>query len=312
MQEFQDHKRHSGFISRHRTLAAALAVVLLSGAGFAVAGGADVVKRVFVKVKITLIGPDGVGYDGIVLESDQNGDGTATMTLDIGEDDQATVTVQQIELMADELTLSDSGEAMTMVTVSLEGGPQLMAETESGEAIQLHATAEVDAAHALPAEDGSIDGLAPAGLMEREMRKVVAARKTVLLREIDPADWIEEWIDENGEWQELHIVPTSDDVNSSHGFRVYRTTTDDEGEAPFRQVGFLGVNPETAEISDVEVDENGLATIRVLDDEGAEAVMELDTRRAAPSGTGVAKVSITTGEAGERQIQLRRADKEKE
>ena len=132
----------------------------------------------------------------------------------------------------------------------------------------------------------------------------VAARNSVPLREIDPAEWIEEWVDENGDLQELHIVREDDEHAEDRGFRVFKTIADD-GDVLYKQIGFLGVDPDTAEISSVEVDESGLATVRVLASDGAEAVMELDTRRQAPREAGAVSITIR-GEKGAAEVDLRK------
>lgn len=298
MREFHTQKSRSG-LGRYRTLVTALAVLLLGGAGFAAAGGVQAVKKWFITVE--LIGPDGAIYEGVVLEpveADENG--MATTTVDLGDGRQATLVLQKVNVGADTADGSVQDGEMTSITVSLTGNDA------SGEKAGVLNTERIAARGAVLLQElGSIDEVDPALILDRGVRKAFAARNSAPLREIDPAEWIEEWVDENGDVQELHIVREDNADVVARGFRVFKTVTGNDGEILYKQIGFLGIDPDKAEISSVEVDENGLATVRVLASNGAEAVMELDTRRQAPREAGTVSITISA-EKGDAEVDLRK------
>ncbi len=96
MQEFQT-KRSSSRLGRHGALVATLAVLLLGTAGFAVAGGVEMVKGWFITVEVNGEIVD-VDVADVTVETD--GD-MATLTIDIEDcdietDGEATVTITAV------------------------------------------------------------------------------------------------------------------------------------------------------------------------------------------------------------------------
>jgi hypothetical protein len=245
MREFHTNRPPTG-IRKHRTLIATLAVVLVSGAAFAAAGGVEAVKTLFVKVKI--IGPDGTVYDGTLEPVELQGD-TATMTLDTAEGDQAMVTIERVDAggLVDDQEIAP-GEDMTMLSVSLEGA--LAGEAPAGGEHTVEITA-------LAAGQEPID------------------QKDVL-RQIDLAEVVVPWEDADGEPRELYIVRTGGDEKPV-GFELFSSRFLDNGEMVYETVGHIcGSLSEATEIGAVDVDENGVVTMTLLTEDGEEKTVTLN------------------------------------
>jgi hypothetical protein len=245
MREFHT-KRTSTGIRKHRTLVATLAVVLISGAGFAAAGGVEAVKTLFVKVKI--IGPDGTVYDSTLAPVELQGD-TATMTLDTAEGEQATVTIERVDAgdLVDDPDVAP-GEEMTMLSVSLEG--VLAGEAPAGG----EHTVEIVALAA---------GQEPVDQMD-------------ILRQIDLAEVVVPWDDADGEPRELYIVRTGGGEKPV-GFELFSSRFLDNGDTVYDAVGHIcGSLSEATEIGAVDVDENGAVTMTLLTEDGEERTINLN------------------------------------
>jgi hypothetical protein len=112
MREF-DVKGGASRFSRHRLLAVAAAVLLIGGAGFAVAGGLDMVRSWFVTVEI---GPGAIEIEEGVLEEGE----MVTATIDV-DCDNTTITLTDSEgneIPKDKYTVDEEG-----VTVIVEPAP---------------------------------------------------------------------------------------------------------------------------------------------------------------------------------------------
>lgn len=79
MQKF-DTNRASGGLGRRGTLLAALAILTVGSAGFAAAGGAQVVRSWFVTVEVN--GVRQVDFVEAAIQIEDNDDGTVTLTVD--------------------------------------------------------------------------------------------------------------------------------------------------------------------------------------------------------------------------------------
>ncbi len=102
MQEYKV-KRTSSPLSRHPVWAASLAIALLGSAGFAAAGGADVVKEWFITIQLD---------DGAIVELIDQGNIT------ISEDgDTTSVTIDELELG----TGDDGAEHTATITMEFLG-----------------------------------------------------------------------------------------------------------------------------------------------------------------------------------------------
>ncbi len=245
MREFHTNRTYTG-IRKYRTLVATLAVVLVSGAGFAAAGGVEAVKTLFVKVK--MIGPDGTVYDATLEPVELQG-GTATMTLDTAEGEQATVTIERIDAgdLIDDQEIAP-GEEMIMLSVSLDGLP-----AGEGQAGGEH-TVEIVALAA---------GQEPVDQMD-------------ILRQIDLAEVVVPWEDADGEPRELYIVRTGGGEKPT-GFELFSSRFLDNGETVYDTVGQIcGGLSEATEIGAVDVDENGAVTMTLLTEDGEERTITLN------------------------------------
>ena len=117
MQEFHT-KRSFSTLSRRSMLVATLAILVLGPAGFAAAGGVDLIRGWFITVEV-----DGQVYEvdeaDVTIETDGN---TATLTIDVGEIDVdaepgATATVTATAYGP--VDGSDSGKSVTVETVNV-------------------------------------------------------------------------------------------------------------------------------------------------------------------------------------------------
>lgn len=260
MEVFPTH-RPLGRLRRYRTVAAVLGAVLIGGAGLA-AGGATAVKRWFVTLR--LITPDGEQLIDAVLEPTDAGAASGTMNLDVGDGRQATVVVEKL---------------------SLEGAKDGPAEGFGSTAI----TVELDD----PSEAGidPVDRTAPGGhggsLLLRRMREAMENAvqpahgdlrppvSPVIRRQINPAVVIEPWIDDEGNWQELHIVAATEVGRPAYS--VYTTFVNEDGETLYRLIGSVfGVEPTTSEITAIDWDEDAVVTITFLREDGSEASLRVD------------------------------------
>lgn len=272
MREFHTKRTPTG-IRKYRTLVATLAVVLISGAGFAAAGGVEAVKTLFVKVK--MIGPDGTVYDA-TLEPVELQDGTATMTLDVGDNEEATITIERVDLgdLVDDMEVAP-GEEMIMLSVSLEG--VLAGEAPAGgeHTVEIVALAT---------------GQEPVDQMD-------------MLREIDLAEVVVPWEDADGEPRELYIVRTGGGEKPI-GFELFSSRFLDNGETVYDTVGHIcGSLSEGTEIGAVDVDENGAVTMTLLTEVGEERTITLN--KADDQASNRVQV-IIEGEEGKLATEMRK------
>ena len=259
MQEF--HTNHtSSFVSRHRTLAAALAIVLVGGAGFAAAGGTEAVKQLFVTLQI--IGPNGeTQVVDAILEPTDDGGGSATMNLNAGDGKEATILLEKVP---DE----DAETETTAITVQLDGGAKVgcnelsitTGSDEEANAIMMQAM------QATIANQG--DGQTKSARFGRAIHPIVQDR-------IGDAVFSDNYEDQDGLWQELSVV--AEDAGDIQSFSVYTTFISDAGETQYRRIGsMVGVDPATTDVASVEWDESGLATIHFVGEEGTEISLKVD------------------------------------
>jgi len=275
MREFHTNRPSTG-IRKHRTLVATLAVLLVSGAAFAAAGGVEAVKTWFVKVKI--IGPDGTVYDSTLAPVEVQGD-TATMTLGTAEGEQATVTIERVnagDLVGDQEIAP--GEEMTMLSVSLEG-------VLAGEAPpDGEATVEITA---LATGEGPVD-------------------QAEILQQIELAEVVVPWEDADGEPRELYIVRTGGGEKPV-GFELFSARFLDNGETAYDTVGHIcGSLSEATEIGTVEVNEDGAVTMTLITEDGEEKTVTLN--KADDPASNRVHV-ILEGEEGDLATEMRKLSK---
>ncbi len=251
--------RTSFRISRHRTLIAALAVILVGGAAFAAAGGVEAVKEIFVNVTIRLMGPDGESYEVVKLQSLDVENGEASATLSIGEGQMATMVLDHV-----------SGTDLTDEPGVVQG--------------EFLATITIDGA---AAPDGDIGA-------ERtiELSMTANAGETVdqegVVEQIADAEVVVPWVDAAGEARELYIVRRATETEPV--LKMFSSRWLDSGEEVYDMVGLLsGVITDEAEITGVEVDENGLATMTLLLEDGEEKRVAFN---ADPGGAEILNESL--------------------
>ncbi len=234
--------------------------MLVGGAGFAAAGGTEAVKQLFVTLQI--IGPDGeTQVVDAILEPTDDGGGTATMSLDVGDGSEATILLEK-------LPSEDAASETTAITIQLDGGMQLGSNelsitAGSGEEANAIMMQTMQAAIA----DQS-DGQTRTAQFGRAVHPIVQD-------EIGDAVYSDNYEDKDGLWQELSVV--AEDAGDIQSFSVYTTFTNDEGETQYRRIGsMVGVNPESTDVASVEWDKAGLATIHFVQEDGSEISLKVD------------------------------------
>lgn len=258
-------KNLSFHIGQHRVLTTLLAVLLIGGVGFAAAGGVEVVKTLFVTVRI--LGPNGEVYETTDVEPIEYEDGAATAVIDMGEGQQATLELQRVD---PEDLLEDGGvavgEEMAVMTITLDGPPagaHRDGGTEQTIDINMLATTETDG---------------PVG-------------QTSALRQIAQAEVMIPWVDGAGRPRELHLVRNAeDDIGTS--FKIFSSRTLDGGEKVFDMIGLVpGVFAQATEVSSAEVDEYGVTTLTLLFEDGQERTLKFSTT-GEDAGDGADRVQI--------------------
>ncbi len=249
MREFHSHKP-SYRISRHRTLVATLAVLLVGGAAFAAAGGADVVKKFFYDIRIVIMMPDGTVEDAVVeLEPVEGEEGTAAGTFNLGDGGQTTIEIQEVS--ASKLAGADipDGEEMTMMTVSLSGLSAEEAEMAAERTIELMATVR--------AGDEPIE-------------------QTEILKQIAEAEFVVPWTDDNGDDRELYIVREYGEDGTSV-VKIIGSRWTEEGDEVFDMLGMVThLDSVIVEVPTIEFHKDSLTSMTVLCEDGEERVIRLE------------------------------------
>lgn len=272
MREFHTHKPSSR-ISRHRTLIATLAVLLVGGAAFAAAGGADVVKKFFLDIRIIVRGPDGTVFDGVVeLEPVEGEEGTAAATLDLGDGGQTTIEIQEVS--ASELAGADipDGEEMTMMTVSLSGLSAEEAEMAKERTIEFMATVHT--------------GKEP-------------IEQTEILEQIAEAEIVVPWTDDNGDDRELYIVREYGEDGTSV-VKIFGSRWTEEGDEVFDTLGMVThLDSLIVEAPTIEFHKDRLTSMTVLCEDGEERVIRFDPDRPHLEGEpATVQITIEGHESG--------------
>jgi hypothetical protein len=226
--------------SRHRTLITALAVILVGGAAFAAVGGVEAVKRVFVNVTIQLTGPDGESYEYVTLQPFEVENGQASATLTIDEDMGSIV----LDGLGDTVPTDESGivQGEVMATVTIDSASAGVGEPDAERTVELSMT--------LNTGDEPI-------------------AQEAILAQIADADVMAPWIDADGDERALYVVRGTDGTEPV--LRVFGTRWLDDGEEVFDVIGMMtGDVVDGVEVVDVVVDENGLVTMTLLAQDGAE------------------------------------------
>jgi hypothetical protein len=219
----------------------ALAVILVGGAAFAAVGGVEAVKKVFVNVTIRLIGPDGESYEYVTLQPFDVENGQASATLTIDEDDMGTIVLDGVG-GANPTDESDVVAGEVMATVTIERASAGVGEVEAEQTVELSMTANT--------------GDEP---IEQE----------AILTLIAEADVVAPWIDADGDERALYVVRATDGTEPV--LKVFGTRWLDSGEEVFDLIGMLtGDVVDGVEVVDVAVDENGLVTMTLRDQDGSE------------------------------------------
>lgn len=291
-----DNNSTSSRLAKYRTLLIASAVTMLGGAGFAAAGGADVVKSWFVTVELT--GEDGQVFIA-VLEPVEGKDGTATMDLDLGNGQQASVGIWRLTGLTVDDPLSELGEDATMINVTLNG-------EASAEGDGLARTITLIQADGAGPASMIIDRLAPgseriaAGGADAETRTVKlsfsatpgsgeteasvdlagamrsftarARADRTIVAQISEPDEVFDWTDDNDVARELSIVRNDVDDPAGDGFRIY--TTLDDGS--FMEVGAINSDKaDQLEIVDFVVRDGATGVITFVDGDDHGIILEM-------------------------------------
>jgi len=273
MQTFPRLKRRS-FVRRHAVLCVSLAALFAGGVGFAATGGTQVVKHWIVKLEL-------ISTHGQVLEAHlQPVDGGNATTLSVGGGTGTTT----FQLQADAIDVVDAEGGLANVAVELRATTD-PGSNEAGLSFTAEATANVE--HAPPG---------------------VAERVEPVMAEIGEAVGIVDWIDEAGEWQELHVVPVHGDTQ---GFDVFTTFYGEFDETLYRQLGSVrGLDPETTEVGELIWPDAGLAIIPFLRADGSDLSLAVElTGRRAESEAGV--LEFESGDDRNVTFKLNRIDVEK-
>lgn len=264
MQTF-DRKQHPSGFSRHRTWIVAAAVVFAGGVGFAATGGAEMVRNWLVTVR--LVGPDGQVVDG-VLEPVESENGVATLTLENPDGGQTTLEVQQLDRDPSDLDVTlnmdraDDGREST--TVNLE---KVNGSGPTSVDIDVRATAQAGQAadrHIKIKTSGGPDDLA---LMNDAAMTVNGnagddGRRVIELQGADGAKTM------------LDLLRSPEG-----GFDLeHLQSLVDSGVA-----------------SDVSVDEHGTAVITMIDENGAERIIEIASEEDGTDGRTNLSITVHGG-----------------
>lgn len=248
MREFHTHKP-SARISRHRMLIATLAVLLVGGAAFAAVGGADGVKRFFVNVRIVMIGSDGTVHDTVVeLEKIDGEEGTATATLDLGDGEQATLEIQEVNVSQLGGVDIDGGEEAAMVTISLSGLQADHADTKTERTIELMAT--------LHTGDEPIE-------------------QTEVLEQIADAEIVVPWTDSDGDEREVYIVREEGEDGTSV-VKLFGSRWTEDDEEVFDMLGIvMQLDSLIVDAPTIEIHKDRVTSVTVLCEDGQERTLRI-------------------------------------
>jgi len=259
MAEFKQQHTPGGF-RRCRSLVIALAVVLVGGAGFAATGGTEFVRQ-FVKVRLIRLSGSQEGQVelDVVIEPDENGDGTAVATLGSIDGEQTTITLKQIPP-----ELTDDGQEKTEITVATEGAPAEdgMASTAQLLIVQHSAYAPSDDADAMSTflihnhEDGT---------------------ESLTLESLDENAMIWDWVDGDGLDRELRLIPDRPDAEVAR-YTVLTALETDNNMKIYRTVGSFEYDGSVADVLDVFENEDGSLILELVNDEGHRQTIELSAR----------------------------------
>lgn len=251
-------RRRRGF----RAVAAVTGLVLIGGVAFATAGGGKAVKQLL--VTLTLISEDGSEVQTVDAILEQVGDG----------EDQAVVNV----------TLGEGRDATVIMRSSGDGQETFQT---TGDAGADNAVGNIVLRKVTAADIGSTD----AGTM------ALVEPKFYSLEDLPEALWIADWLDENGEPQELHIVANPEGAPA--GLRVMSSFTADDGQWLFREVGrMFGVDPVGAELVALEVTEGLTASIELRTSEDGTVKLIVDLLDRPAESTDAARIRLQ-GERGQ-------------
>lgn len=250
-------------ITRYRTLIAALAFILVGGAAFAAVGGVEAVKKVFVNVTIRLMGPDGESYEYVQLQPFEIEDGTASTTLEIGDGQMATMVLEKTggsdSAESADIVEGEFTTAMATITIGSVSAPQ--GDIGAERTIELSMTANTG--------DEAID-------------------QEFVLEQIANADVVVPWVDSAGEIREFYVVRSFTETEPV--LKVFSSRLLDSGEEVYDMVGLLtGVITDGDEITAVDIDDEGLATMTLLLENGEEKRVAFNVE---PNDPGVVSDAI--------------------
>jgi len=267
MREFHTHKPRSR-LSRHRTLIATLAVLLVGGAAFAAAGGADAVQHFFYNVRIVIMGADGEAIDTIVeLEQIEGAEGVATGTINLGDGGQATLELMTVD--AGELTGVDvpGGEEMKMMTISLSGAVGVEADSGAERTVEFLA--------AMFAGDEPIE-------------------QTDILEQITEAEIVVPWTDDNGDDRKLYIVREHGEDDTSV-LKIFGSRWTEDDDEVFDLLGMVTqLDSLIVEAPTIEFHKDRLTSLTVLCEDGEERTIRFGPDGSQAEGES-ATVEITIG-----------------
>jgi len=274
----------SGGIRRYRSLVIALAVVLIGGVGFAATGGPEFVRE-FVYIRLIKITGDQVEGNvelNMVIEPDENGDGTAVATIGSVDGESTTITVQQATPEP-----TDDGALKTKITVGLDRN-----EPEDG----------TSSAASVPKLE----------LTPRDPEDVGDTRRTVWIttdedgaEALAPGDpdanaMIWDWVDDNGLDRELHLIPEASDLDGAR-YSVLTVIATDNHMRIYRKVGSFDFEGEVADVLDIIEHDGGALTLQLVDEYGDERTIELpgeagDRSRESKPGLRIQRIYPTQPE----------------
>ena len=281
----------------YRSLIVTLAALLIGGAGFAAAGGPEMVKKWFVTVR--LVGPNGETFDGMLepISTDEN---AAEMTIETDDGTETTISVRKLnveptreggdldapatmvrlmrqnsggdETTTDAQILVPEGETGSIIIGSVPDETKAgSGESDGGEFVELALTVDGHETEAGEVVQVNVDMGGPdsAHLQSRALRGVADA-----LAELEP---IETWYDEEGILRELFLLPFGKSGDEQAGFNVLMRRGGAGEEASIGVVGTMtGVDPVTTQLVDVEWTLAGEATLQFETAEGKAIGLTVD------------------------------------
>ncbi len=295
MKDFH-HKRLNSGLGKSRMLLIALATILAGGGAFAAVGGTDSVRQLFITLKI--IGPNGQEVHDLVVEKiDPTGD-PSVVNLDLGEGRTATMQIEhmvtdggdvvegaqvQVQLGIDdninnrafvtndvvgtegmnatiEIQMSDDGEgagtALSTQSLTISGmeGMQVVTTMTDGE---------------------NTDAITRAFELGAAMRRIGHFPKHVGTFDLDEAEIIHSWVDEDGAAFDLIMYGIMADDGNGDVY-LFKTYEGDDGQRIYDSIGQMtGVDPEVLEVTDVRME--GSAITLAFDNDGQSITMIVNT-----------------------------------